>query len=111
MNFLVMKCSSVPCALHLLSFVMQKTKSEKSHKTASKIIAMQISFFHRGNEKTLNRICRIKVLLISFRKFNYVYMKFLATDPEARVRFPALTEKKKTLVGLERGALSLVSTN
>jgi hypothetical protein len=34
----------------------------------------------------------------------------VATDPEARVRFPALTEKKN-LVGLERGALSLVSTN
>jgi hypothetical protein len=47
----------------------------------------------------------------------------LATDPEARVRFPALPdflkkkekEKKKrkenkTVVGLERGPLSLVST-
>jgi hypothetical protein len=40
----------------------------------------------------------------------------LATDPEARVRFPALLDflkkkkKKKTVVGLERGALSLVST-
>jgi hypothetical protein len=33
---------------------------------------------------------------------------FLATDPEARVRFPALLEKK--VVGLERGPLSLVST-
>jgi hypothetical protein len=32
----------------------------------------------------------------------------LATDPEARVRFPALPEKK--VVGLERGLLSLVST-
>jgi hypothetical protein len=32
----------------------------------------------------------------------------LATDPEARVRFPALP--KKTAVGLERGPLSLVST-
>jgi hypothetical protein len=32
----------------------------------------------------------------------------LATDPEARVRFPALPEKK--LVGLERGPLRLVST-
>jgi hypothetical protein len=32
----------------------------------------------------------------------------LATDPEARVRFPALSEKK--VVGLERGPLSLVST-
>jgi hypothetical protein len=31
----------------------------------------------------------------------------LTTDPEARVRFPALPEKK---VGLERGPLSLVST-
>jgi hypothetical protein len=34
--------------------------------------------------------------------------KFLATDPEARCRFPALPEKK--VVGLERGSLSLVST-
>jgi hypothetical protein len=34
--------------------------------------------------------------------------RFLATDPEARVRFPALPEKKA--VGLERGPLSLVST-
>jgi hypothetical protein len=37
------------------------------------------------------------------------FEKFLATDPEARVRFPALPEKKK-VVGLERGPLSLVST-
>jgi hypothetical protein len=36
-------------------------------------------------------------------------LKFLATDPEARVRFPALPEKKK-VVGLERGPLSFVST-
>jgi hypothetical protein len=34
--------------------------------------------------------------------------EFLATDPEARVRFPALPEKK--VVGLERGPLSFVST-
>jgi hypothetical protein len=33
---------------------------------------------------------------------------FLTTEPEARVRFPALPEKK--VVGLERGPLSLVST-
>jgi hypothetical protein len=32
----------------------------------------------------------------------------LATDPEARVRFSALPEKK--VVGLERGPLSLVGT-
>jgi hypothetical protein len=31
----------------------------------------------------------------------------MATDPEARVPFPALPKKK---VGLERGTLSLVST-
>jgi hypothetical protein len=36
------------------------------------------------------------------------WTEFLATDPEARVRFPALPEKK--VVGLERGQLSLVST-
>jgi hypothetical protein len=34
--------------------------------------------------------------------------EFFATDPEARVRFPALPEKK--VAGLERGSLSLVST-
>jgi hypothetical protein len=34
--------------------------------------------------------------------------EFLATDPEARVRFPALPKKK--VEGLERGPLSLVST-
>jgi hypothetical protein len=36
------------------------------------------------------------------------WSEFLATDPEARVRFPGLPEKK--LVGLERGPLSFVST-
>jgi hypothetical protein len=36
------------------------------------------------------------------------WSQFLATDPEARVRFPALPEIK--VVGLERYALSLVST-
>jgi hypothetical protein len=36
------------------------------------------------------------------------WSEFLATDPEARVRFPAISEKK--VVGLERGPLSLVST-
>jgi hypothetical protein len=34
--------------------------------------------------------------------------EFLATDPEARVRFSALPGKK--VVGLERGPLSLAST-
>jgi hypothetical protein len=38
----------------------------------------------------------------------YLTNAFLATDPEARVRFPALPEKK--VVGLERGSISLVST-
>jgi hypothetical protein len=33
---------------------------------------------------------------------------FLATDPDAWVRFPALPEKK--IMGLEQGPLSLVST-
>jgi hypothetical protein len=35
--------------------------------------------------------------------------EFQATDPVARVRFPALPEKKK-VVGLKQGPLSLVST-
>jgi hypothetical protein len=37
------------------------------------------------------------------------WSEILATDPEARVRFPAQPEKKKVM-GLERGPLSLVST-
>jgi hypothetical protein len=36
------------------------------------------------------------------------WSEFLATESEARVRFPVLPEKK--VVGLERGSLSLVST-
>jgi hypothetical protein len=36
-------------------------------------------------------------------------VEFLATDPEALVRFPALPEKK--VAGQERGPLSLVSTS
>jgi hypothetical protein len=36
------------------------------------------------------------------------WSELLATDPEARVQFPALPEKK--IVGLERGPLSLGST-
>jgi hypothetical protein len=36
--------------------------------------------------------------------------EFLATDPEARVRFPALPPPQKKVVRLERGPLSLVST-
>jgi hypothetical protein len=37
------------------------------------------------------------------------WSEFLAADPEAQVRFPALPPQKK-VVGLERGPLSLVST-
>jgi hypothetical protein len=37
------------------------------------------------------------------------WSELLATDPEARVQFPALPEEKK-VVGLELGALSLLST-
>jgi hypothetical protein len=36
------------------------------------------------------------------------WSEFLAIDPEARVRIPALPEKE--VVGLERGPFSLVST-
>jgi hypothetical protein len=37
------------------------------------------------------------------------WSEFLAADPEARVRFPALSGKTK-VVGLNRGPLNLVST-
>jgi hypothetical protein len=48
--------------------------------------------------------CYIRRQTISVVKWS----EFLATDPEARVRFPALREKNA--VDLERGPLSLVST-
>jgi hypothetical protein len=41
-------------------------------------------------------------------KYSYLLHVILTVDPEARVRFPALPEKK--IVGLEQGPLSLVST-
>jgi hypothetical protein len=41
-------------------------------------------------------------------RFCGLVVRVPATDPEARVRFPALPEKK--IVGLERGPLRLVST-
>jgi hypothetical protein len=40
--------------------------------------------------------------------FVVYWSELLATDPEARVRFPELPEKK--VMGLERNPLSLVST-
>jgi hypothetical protein len=45
---------------------------------------------------------------IGYRETVVWWSEYLATDPEARVRFPALQEKK--VVVLERGPLSLVST-
>jgi hypothetical protein len=44
----------------------------------------------------------------SFKPRKLKATEFLATDPEARVPFPALPEKK--VMDLERGPLSLVST-
>jgi hypothetical protein len=41
-------------------------------------------------------------------KIMFLGGKLMATDPEDRVRFQALPEKK--VVGLERGPLSLVRT-
>jgi hypothetical protein len=46
--------------------------------------------------------------LIPFNIYVCIIFWILATDPDARVRFPALSGKK--IVGLELGALSLVST-
>jgi hypothetical protein len=51
----------------------------------------------------------IIIIIITIMTASVVqWSEFLATDPEARVRFPALPEKK--IMGLERGPLSLVST-
>jgi hypothetical protein len=58
-------------------------------------------FFRTFNDTVL----AAEVLLVVYG----VRSEFLATDPEARVRFPALPGTKK-VVGLERGPLSLVST-
>jgi hypothetical protein len=52
--------------------------------------------------------CFLRLLRIFFDRLCGLVVEFLATDPEARVRFPALPKKK--VVGLERSSLSLVST-
>jgi hypothetical protein len=51
---------------------------------------------------------RRKVMHVKFGDRLCGLVEFLATDPEARVRFPAL--QKKRVMGPERGPLSLVST-
>jgi hypothetical protein len=57
----------------------------------------------------LVRSCVIKYIWELFMTASVVWWsEFLATDLEARVRFPALPETK--VVGLERGPHSLVST-
>jgi hypothetical protein len=64
----------------------------------------------------------LSIYLLSFHLSIYLYIylsiyltasvvwwsEFLATDPETRVRFPALPKKK--VMGLERGPLNLVKT-
>jgi hypothetical protein len=47
-------------------------------------------------------------MYISFAASVVYWSEFLATDPEVRVRFPALPGKN--VVGLELGPLNLVST-
>jgi hypothetical protein len=61
-------------------------------------------YLPKPNEIPLNR----QFSLLEAREGPPLWSEFLATDPEARLRFPALPEKK--VVGLERGPLSLVST-
>jgi hypothetical protein len=60
---------------------------------------------------TKERLISYRPTMYKHRKFNNAVSSYRlqATDPEARVRFPALPRKKK-VVGLERGSLSLVST-
>jgi hypothetical protein len=59
----------------------------------------------------------IKIIMFLGTAYVVLWSVFLAIDPVARVRFPALSyflkkkkKKKKETVGLERGPLSLVST-
>jgi hypothetical protein len=65
-------------------------------KNSSSTYDILVARYHEAEPNTGREIKWISLLWV------------LATDPEARVRFPALPEKK--VVGLERGPLSLVST-
>jgi hypothetical protein len=66
------------------------------HVKIVKIVSVSINILTLTlHVKIVDRLCGLVVL-------------FLATDPEARVRFPALPEKK--VVGIERIPLSLVTT-
>jgi hypothetical protein len=62
-----------------------------------------------GKLKKFNDLaCLFSLSKLTITASAVYWSAFLATDPEARFRFPALPEKK--VVGLERGPLSLVST-
>jgi hypothetical protein len=63
---------------------------------------LNISTFGIFNQLQIQAFCTRE--LDAYRK---QWSEFLATDPEARVRFSALPEKK--VVCLERGPLSFVS--
>jgi hypothetical protein len=64
------------------------------------------------NNRFISVLRKLHFLSLQFLCQAYIIVFLLvisATDPKARVRFPELPEK--ILVGLERGPLSLVSTN
>jgi hypothetical protein len=63
---------------------------------------------HGGTNLGANPFSNFLILIPGRTARVVKWSEFLATDPEARLRFPALPEKK--VVGLERGPLSLVST-
>jgi hypothetical protein len=68
------------------------------------IVAFLRYNFGSKRQKPQTQISAIKHAEIITQRtitFRYVHSEFLATDPEARVRFPALPEKKA--VGLKRG--------
>jgi hypothetical protein len=60
-----------------------------------------------GSPALNSRTLTLVPTLCYYFLFSVFHNKFLATDPEARFRFPALLKK---VVGLERGPLSIVST-
>jgi hypothetical protein len=88
-----------------LPFSVSKISRARIH-SVSRWLGLSTShlgFFHNVSGKNI-------ITLLSFWTASVVYWsEFLATDPETRVRFPALPDFLKS--SLDRGPLSLVSTS
>jgi ABC-type arginine transport system ATPase subunit len=100
------------CEVESVVFVVMPSFHVKYRRPSLPVLHMRWSqvFQRFPGHSNGKRVQKFSIVRINMTSCNEIYFSqdYLATDPEARVRFPALPEKK--VLGLERGPLSLVST-